>query len=296
MKLTQLFVALGFAVVLFSCKKDDKKETVTPEVPEVPEVPVVPDSIYLINKAYYYFGDSTASVAYTDSVYYTDNRISKIIARNSSNDSVNYSFSYNTAGKLTLVVAKGTGFYSTAYDQDYHLYYNANNQIDSIRTVDRTIWGGNVLIKMSYDDNKLLTSAIAYTVDPGEETEWTSNSFVYKRTAAGKLDTIYHGVTAGEATTSFKPATDSVIKFSDAYNMLLAIRSSYILVGSISVPKLNLHQLLNPSDYLFSNGQFFYGEFDVNYSKNGLGKLSTYWFGYFKDGAYNKHSAIHLSM
>ncbi|MBW8683286.1 hypothetical protein [Chitinophaga rhizophila] len=279
--LTRIFAVIGCAAILHACKKDENNEITTPTP--------VPDSTYVISRAYYYAGDSTGTPSYVDTVYYNNDKIARVAAVASLNDSINYLFTYNTAGKMTQMSAKGTGVFATGYKQFYHFYYNTNNRLDSLRQIDSTQWQGNYSYTMAYDDNNRLKTATIFDRQGVEPVEF--GNFSYIRNAAGKIDTITHLRFGDILPTSLEASTDTTIRFSDAYNMVLAVRASFILFGSNSVPKLNFTQLLNPSDYVFRNGLQGNQPFSVNYTKNGLGLLNSYWLKY-SSGESRTHSTI----
>lgn len=280
-KVAQFFVALGCATILFSCKKDDKKETPTPVLPEVP---VVPDSTYIVSKAYYYGGDSTQTVKYADTVYYSNNRISKIAGvygyNAGNNDSLNYEFTYNTAGKITMMTSRGTGWLSSAFNQDYHFYYNAGNQLDSFRMQDNTQWGGNTSLVLSYDEKKQLRTATFFGRNEAEPVE--NGHYDFKWNANGIVDSIVYNLTGpyafGADTTALNAVKDTAVQFSEAYNMALAVRQGFTLISMRPSP--NFYRLLMPSGYYFAGGTYLGYPVRVSYTKNGLGLLNSYWYDY----------------
>lgn len=266
-------VLLGCTAILFSCKKDSNPGTTLPPVE-------VPDSMYIISTAHgTELNTPLEQGTFDDTVYYTGNRISRIasIRRSRLTDTLDYTFTYNNAGKITEMHIKGRLVWS-GFDHYVRMHYNAGNSPDSIIISDSTIWGSNMRIIAHRDTNGSLTQLdrIYYKGGSGKTTFLATN--YYRRTAAGALDTIhvdnvYEGTNLSMV---FNAVTADTAKLSDACNLYLAYKASFNLYDESGYPTPNFQQFLNPADNLLRSGTYGTTNFTITHTKNSAGLIKTY--------------------
>jgi hypothetical protein len=273
-KLTRIMLALGCAAAFYACKKDDK--TTTPVA--------TPDSVYVLSKAYYYNGDSTAATpAYKDTVYYTNNRISRI-SGDYGTDTLDYDFTYNAAGKVSVMHVHSRHSAYESWDQHYYFFYRTGNKLDSIAEIDSSRWETSIFVKLQYDSANYLSGLKSYSRNSNTDLElfeWTN--YTYYRTATHALDSISSTRFGSPAAYNYKfnvAAIDTSTQFADAYSLVMAQRTSFIFMASASRPNLNFQQFLNPTDNLFTSGTYAGQPFNTVLTKNGLGLFNSFMLKY----------------
>jgi hypothetical protein len=239
-----LLLSLSF---FFACNKDEAPDTENPN-------PAT------LTRADYYPGwaDTSGVAVYSDSIYYNDkNQVVKVVGRGAS-DTIVYLFTYNSNDLLSKMTARG-GIW---WNQDYNIFYGANNRIDSLNMEDNsgTLGIFGMKSKLSYDANNILLSIATEIIQEGGS--YTIYKRRYARKSNGAIDSIniqaldQFAVTSERnihPATTVSPVNKSMEKFNPAYAFLLATRVQLYLFTANS-QNIFMQNILCPQDNLFNDG------------------------------------------
>lgn len=231
----------------FACTKDEAPDTEN-------ENPAT------LTRADYYPGwaDTSGVAVYSDSIYYNDkNQVVKVVARGAS-DTIEYLFTYNSNDLLSKMTARG-GIW---WNQDYNIFYGANNRIDSLNIADNSGTQGifELKSKLAYDENNILLSIVTELIQEGGS--YTRYKRRYERKSNGEIDSINIQIFEPSAllmernihpAATVSPVNKSMEKFNPAYAFLLATRVQLYLFTPSS-QNIFMQNILCPKDNLFNDG------------------------------------------